>query len=105
MIAGLLRGNLVTPAQLVASHPRAERREALAAAHGIGTVASNVEAVAAADGVILAVKPQMRAGGGRGIGPGLRRGQLVLSVLAGPTTNALVATLGHDQVVRAMPNT
>ena len=29
----------------------------------------------------------------------------MLSVLAGPTTNALVATLGHDQVVRAMPNT
>ena len=105
MIAGLLRGNLVTPSQLVASHPRAERREALAAAHGIGTVASNVEAVAAADVVILAVKPQMLARVGKEIGPGLRRGQLVLSVLAGPTTNALVATLGHDQVVRAMPNT
>jgi pyrroline-5-carboxylate reductase len=42
---------------------------------------------------------------GREIGPHLRGGQLVLSVLAGPTTRALVATLGHDQVVRAMPNT
>ena len=30
MIVGLLRGNLVTPLQVVASHPRAERREALA---------------------------------------------------------------------------
>jgi pyrroline-5-carboxylate reductase len=105
MIAGLLRGNLVTPDQLVASHPRAERRQALADAHGIRTVASNVEAVDGADVIILAVKPQMLERVGREIGPHLRRGQVVLSVLAGPTTNALVSRLGHDQVVRAMPNT
>ena len=90
MIAGLLRGNLVTPGQVVASHPRAERREALARTHGIRTVASNTEAVAQADVVILAVKPQMLGKVGREIGPALRSGQLVLSVLAGPTTTALV---------------
>jgi pyrroline-5-carboxylate reductase len=105
MIAGLLRGNLVTPDQVIASHPRASRRDDLAAAHGIRTVASNVEAVAGADVVILAVKPQMLGRVGREIGPHLRRGQLVLSVLAGPTTTALVSILGHEQVVRAMPNT
>jgi pyrroline-5-carboxylate reductase len=105
MIVGLLRGNLVTPDQVVASHPRAERRTALAQTHGIRVVASNVEAVEAADVIILAVKPQMLARVGREIGPHLRAGQLVLSVLAGPTTSALVAVLGHDQVVRAMPNT
>ena len=105
MIVGLLRGNLVTPGQVVASHPRAERREALERTHGIRTTPSNTEAVEAADVVILAVKPQMLGRVGREIGPHLRRGQLVLSVLAGPTTAALTATLGHDQVVRAMPNT
>ena len=105
MIAGLLRGNLVTPDQVVASHPRAERRDALAATHGIRVVASNTEAVTGADVIILAVKPQMLAKVGREISTALRPGQLVLSVLAGPTTRALVATLGHDQVVRAMPNT
>lgn len=105
MVAGLLRGNLVTPLQVVASHPRAERRAALEATHGIRVVASNTEAVTGADVVILAVKPQMLARVGREISAALRPGQLVLSVLAGPTTKALVATLGHDQVVRAMPNT
>jgi pyrroline-5-carboxylate reductase len=105
MIAGLLRGNLVTPGQVLASHPRAERRTELEATHGIRVCTSNVEAVSGADVVILAVKPQMLARVGREIGPHLRQGQLVLSVLAGPTTSALVATLGHDQVVRAMPNT
>ncbi len=105
MIAGLLRGHLVEPGQVVASHPRAERRTALAETHGIRVVASNPEAVDGADVVILAVKPQMLARVGREIGPRLRTGQLVVSVLAGPTTHALVTVLGHDQVVRAMPNT
>jgi pyrroline-5-carboxylate reductase len=105
MVAGLLRGNLVTPDQVVASHPRAERRAALEATHGIRVVASNTEAVTGADVIILAVKPQMLAKVGREISTALRPGQLVLSVLAGPTTKALVATLAHDQVVRAMPNT
>jgi pyrroline-5-carboxylate reductase len=105
MIAGMLRGRLVEPGQVVASHPRAERRDQLIAAHGIRTVASNPEAVDGADVVILAIKPQMLARVGREIGPHLRPGQLVLSVLAGATTRALTAALGHDQVVRSMPNT
>ncbi len=105
MIVGLLADRLVDPGQIVASHPRAERRDALASTHGIRTVASNVEAAEGADVIILAVKPQMLARVGREIGPHLRAGQLVLSVLAGPTSAALVAALGHDQVVRAMPNT
>jgi pyrroline-5-carboxylate reductase len=105
MLAGLLRSGLVTPAQVVASHPRAERRAVLESGLGIRVVASNVEAVDGADLILLAVKPQMLAKVGREIGPHLRDGQVVLSVLAGPTTNALVATLDHPQVVRAMPNT
>ncbi len=105
IIAGLLRGRLVDPGQLVASHPRPERRDQLVATHGIRTVASNVEAVAGADVVILAIKPQMLGRVGREIGPGLEPGQLVLSVLAGATTRALTTALGHEQVVRSMPNT
>ncbi|MBI3745089.1 MAG: pyrroline-5-carboxylate reductase [Chloroflexi bacterium] len=105
IIAGLLRGRLVEPGQVVASHPRAERRDQLAAAHGIRTVASNLEAVAGADVIILAIKPQMLGKVGREIGSHLRPGQLVLSVLAGATTKALTTALGHPQVVRSMPNT
>jgi pyrroline-5-carboxylate reductase len=105
MIAGLLRGNLVDPEQVVASHPRPERREALAREYGIRTVGSNTEAVAGADVILLAIKPQMLGRVAREIGPHLGRGQLVLSVLAGATTAALTGLLGHDQVVRSMPNT
>lgn len=105
MIAGLLRGELVAPDQIVASHPRAERREQLEREYGIRTCARNVEAVEGADVVLLGIKPQMLAKVGREIGPHLRRGQLVLSIIAGATTVALTGILGHDQVVRSMPNT
>ena len=105
IIAGVLRGRLVAPSQIVASHPRAERRQELAAAHGVRTVASNAEAIEGADVVILAIEPQMLGRVGRDIGPHLRRGQLVISILAGATTRALTGALGHDQVVRSMPNT
>ena len=105
MIGGLLRGQLVEPSQVVASHPRTERRDHLRDEYAIQVVESNVEAIRDADVVLLAVKPQMLARVGREIGPHLRSGQVVLSVLAGATTAALTATLGHDQVIRAMPNT
>jgi pyrroline-5-carboxylate reductase len=105
MIAGLLRGKLVDPQQVVASHPRAERREHLEREYGIRTVTSNVEAVQGADVILLAIKPQMLSKVGSEIGPQLGRGQMVLSVLAGATTKALTGLLGHDQVVRSMPNT
>src|SRR5262245_11712896 len=105
MIAGILRGKLVEPEQVVASHPRPERREQLGREYGIRVVESNVEAVQGADVILLSIKPQMLNRVGREIGPHLARGQLVLSVLAGATTTALVGLLSHDQVVRSMPNT
>jgi pyrroline-5-carboxylate reductase len=105
MIAGLLRGALVEPGQVVASHPRAERRDELARLYGIRVTSSNREAVDGADVILLGIKPQMLARVGREIGPGLRAGQLVLSVIAGATTKALIGFLGHEQVVRSMPNT
>jgi pyrroline-5-carboxylate reductase len=105
MIAGLLRGHLVEPSQVVASHPRRERREQLAAEYGVAVSASNVDAVDGADVILLAIKPQMLARVGHEIAPRLREGQLVLSIIAGATTTALTGILGHRQVVRAMPNT
>ena len=105
MIAGLLKGALVEPGQVVASHPRQERREHLEREYSIRVVPGNADAIRDADVVLFAIKPQMLGRVGREIGPHLRKGQLVLSVIAGATTAALTGTLGHDQVIRAMPNT
>ena len=105
MIGGLLRDRIVEPAQLVASHPRAERREDLAGRYGIAVTASNEEAAGGADIVVLAIKPQMLVRVGRALTGALRETQLVLSVIAGATSEALAAALGHRSIVRSMPNT
>ena len=105
MIAGLLADRAIGPGQLVASHPRKDRRESLAAQHGITLAARNTDAVADADIVVLAVKPQMLTSVMRELGPALTDGQVVLSIVAGATLRALAFGLGHAAVVRAMPNT
>jgi pyrroline-5-carboxylate reductase len=105
MIAGLLSGHRLETDQIVASHPRPERRDALEARFGIRTIESNASAIATADIVVLAIKPQMLRRVGLELAPVLRDEQLVISVLAGSTTRALRNALRHDAIVRAMPNT
>ena len=105
MIAGLLRAEQVAPEQIIASHPRAERRSELISSYGIRTVEDNASAVEHADVVVLAIKPQMLNRVGRELTGTMRSGQLVISIIAGATTRALSNVLGHSQVVRSMPNT
>lgn len=105
MVAGLLADRAVAPAELVASHPRRDRREVLAERHGITVVGSNAEAVREAQIVVLAVKPQMLGRVMREVAPALRPEQVVLSIVAGATLRTLGIGLAHRAVVRAMPNT
>ncbi len=105
MIAGLLRGKQVPANRIIATHPRADRRSELISSYGINTVEDNVAAVEKADVIVLAIKPQMLAKVGREIAPALKRGKLVISIIAGATTAALKNALKHDQIVRSMPNT
>ncbi len=79
--------------------------EALADRFGIQTFESNASAIAEAETVVLAIKPQMLRRVGHELAPALRPEQLVISVLAGATTRALRNALRHDAIVRAMPNT
>ncbi|HET8587034.1 MAG TPA: NAD(P)-binding domain-containing protein, partial [Candidatus Limnocylindria bacterium] len=102
MIGGLVaRGGV----DLVVSHPRSERREQLAEHYPVRVVASNAEAASGAEIVVLAVKPQMLRRVMPELAPVLRDEQVVLSIVAGAPLGALSSGLGHDAVVRAMPNT
>jgi pyrroline-5-carboxylate reductase len=105
MLAGLVDRKLIDPARVVASHPRAERREALAATHGVRVTADNASAAGEADVLLLAVKPQMLLGVMKELSGRLRADQLVISVIAGASTRALGEGLQHPAVVRSMPNT
>jgi pyrroline-5-carboxylate reductase len=105
MIAGLLRAKLVTPEQVIASHPRHERRDELVRTYGVRTVEANAAAVEAADVIVLAIKQQMLRRVGRELAGSVREGQLVISIIAGASTKALASGLRHRQIVRSMPNT
>lgn len=105
IIAGLVRDRAVTVDGLAASHPRRERREALAERHGIRSVAANRDALTDAQVVVLAVKPQMLTRVMRELRGRLDAEQVVVSIVAGATLRTLVDGLQHAAVVRAMPNT
>ncbi|MGZ6267058.1 MAG: pyrroline-5-carboxylate reductase [Candidatus Limnocylindrales bacterium] len=105
IIAGLLRGKLVEPRQIIGSEPRPERRAELESQYGVRMVASNLEAAAEADVILLSVKPQTLTKVGHELGGHLRSSQLVVSIVAGATCKVLTSLLDHREVVRSMPNT
>jgi pyrroline-5-carboxylate reductase len=105
IIAGLVADRAVRPELLAASHPRRERRDALAERHGIRSVAANRDALVDAEVVVIAVKPQMLARVMRELRGRLDAEQVVVSIVAGATLRTLVDGLQHAAVVRAMPNT
>jgi pyrroline-5-carboxylate reductase len=110
MIAGLLRKNLVAPEQIVASHPRANRREELKAKYKIRAFESNAEAVknvrASDDSIVaLCVKPQRLNPVLVELKESVATNQIVLSIVAGAKIETISKELGNEKVVRAMPNT
>ncbi len=73
---------------------------------GVRVTRDNREAVAAAQTVLLCVKPQLADSVLAGIAPLLRPDHLVISILASVTTGYIERRLEREvPVVRAMPNT
>jgi pyrroline-5-carboxylate reductase len=105
IIATMLRGELVSAAQISGSEPHADRREELAARYGIRMLASNREAASGADAVMLTIKPQSLDSIFTDLRGSLNREQVVVSIIAGATVERLRRGLDHSVLVRAMPNT
>jgi pyrroline-5-carboxylate reductase len=105
MITGLLNKEIVRPEQIVASHPREDRRARLESRFGIQTVGANEVAASASDLVFLTVKPQVLVAVMGELKGRLRSNQVVISILAGANLSSLQRGLQHDAVIRVMPNT
>ena len=105
IIGGALGAGLVAPGDVSVGEPVAARREQLAEAHGVAVFADNAEAVRGAELAFLAVKPQSLGEVMPGLERALGADQTVVSIVAGATLDALTGGLGHDAVVRVMPNT
>ena len=108
MIAGLLRQEIVGSEQIVASHPRADRRAELSSEYGIESFEHNADAVRPLpdDGVVLlCVKPQRTGAVLRELASVIKPTQLVVSIVAGARIEKMSEALSNDLIVRAMPNT
>lgn len=76
------------------------------AARALGLAASETPPAAAADVVLLAIKPDQLAAAATHARSGLARDGVVLSIAAGKTLSQVTSLTGADSaVVRAMPNT
>ena len=107
LVGGLLRGYDVDPSRIRATRRNPEALVELQELFpGIRTSTDNVEAVRGASVVVLAIKPQSAREVIDEIREATDAGALVVSVLAGLTTDALQAAFEKElAVVRAMPNT
>src|SRR5438309_10105996 len=100
IIAGVLERQLLPAGSIVASHPRADRRRALAEKHRIEVTADNAEAARKGDIVVLGIKPQVMPAVLKELRGSLAPEKLVISIIAGATTQTLRQGLDHKALLR-----
>jgi pyrroline-5-carboxylate reductase len=109
MARGLIGGLIARGADatlITVAEPDETSRHSLVQAFGVCVTADNNVAVAHADVVVLAVKPQLMGAVARALASTLQQGKpLVISVAAGIRASNLAAWIGAGvPLVRAMPN-
>ncbi len=106
IIGGLVRTG-IAPTQMTATSPDQEQLRQLQTEHGILIAASNPEAVATCDILVLCVKPQILKAVCEELRDSVQqRRPLIISIAAGIESDAIERWLGGNlPLVRCMPNT
>ncbi len=105
LLNGLLRSGSVAADDIVCTARRQERCDEIARNFGVRTGTDNVDAIASADVVVLAVKPQSLPALLAADGHAFRTDHTVISVVAGIPTGAIQDAIpGEVPVVRVMSN-
>ena len=104
LLRGMTKAHWAKPDNLLATHPRPERRRQLEAELAVRTEASNAKAAAWADVLILAVKPQILLKVCEEIRPYVTQDKLVVSIAAGIATASIERALPGAPAIRSMPN-
>jgi pyrroline-5-carboxylate reductase len=94
-LIGGLRAQGLDATQIRASDPGAETRTRVQAEHGIEVFEDNAQAIAGADVIVLAVKPQVMKTVCEALQPNLQDGQLIVSIAAGITCASLQRAVCH----------
>ncbi len=106
-IVGGLTAQGLAPDSITASDPYEESLSRLQQVAAVNTTQNNDEAIAGADVVVLAVKPQVMQQVATSIASAVQQHQpLIISIAAGIEINSLDKWLGGNlAIVRCMPNT
>ena len=104
---GILSSGQIAPADMTLADVSGEQLRKLAAELGVNTSTDNTSAVASADVVILAVKPNLVPQVCTELSPILPNGTAVLSIAAGVKLQTIAGALARPDLLlaRAMPNT
>ena len=106
IVKGLIASGKVTSAQIAASDRRGDRLVSLTESYDIRVFNKNFEVVRSADIIILTIKPNDFDEVIKEVGPELVKGKLLISSMAGITTDYIKQAITHPlPVMRVMPNT
>ncbi len=105
IIRGVIERGVAGPADIMVSEPIAPRRSILTDTYNVSTTDDNLAALQGPEAVVLAVKPQIMPHVLDQMKGWVSERQMVLSIAAGVKLGTLADGLGHDVLVRAMPNT
>jgi len=105
MIQGLIRCQVAGSESILVAGPRLERLEQLKEKYAVLISTNNAKATRQAEVVVLSVKPQRMERVLVGLKGAILPSALVLSIVAGVGMEKIMSVLGHEIVVRSMPNT
>lgn len=105
MIAGMTAEGAVPPSHIFISEHKAARCDVLRQTYHVNAQVGAEDFLPRIDVLVLAVKPAAAAAAMRETAPYLRRGALVLSIVAGLTMAQIAAAYPRHPIIRAMPNT
>ena len=104
ILSAIIDKDLAKPADITVSDVIEERLEYLKKTYGVVVTPDNASTIDGKEVIVLSVKPQTLPE----IRPELKgkvsSGQLIISIMAGIKISTIREGLGHDSIVRVMPN-
>jgi pyrroline-5-carboxylate reductase len=104
IISRLVNANAYTAEEILVSDPLGQRRDFLQQKYGVNVTAEN-RATAAAEVLLLAIKPQVLEIVASSLSGSQGHASLLISILAGVPLSRLETVFPDRAIVRAMPNT
>ncbi|MQC27087.1 MAG: pyrroline-5-carboxylate reductase [Chloroflexi bacterium] len=104
IIAGLINTGLSKGKNILAAGPRPDRGTQLAERYDLEFSGDSAAIASLASTVVLSVKPQQLGKVLSALKGAIQKDALVLSIVAGASTDSIAAGLEHPAVARAMPN-